>query len=787
MTTTVLGRAAGASARGVWLLAGVVLPAAALGFELVTGMCAEMLFDPLSTRAHVVFVAAVPCVQLWLWLCAGGALPLPRWAGVMTGAVLAVSAYYALIFLPLTAVAVVAILLCGLGLLALSPLIATIVGGFVWRWLRRRGVARRSLFAGLAAGALALLAAELPAVLAAQWSSWAVSEDAALRARGLSWLRRFGDRDALLEACYRHDGPPGLLARLGDRVAPRLESERARELYFRVTGQPFEHMPKPALRGFRQDVDEQQGGREVGGVLPALSLASSRFDTSIDGDAALGYSEWTLVLRNRDAHLRAEARAEIALPAGAVVSRATLWVDGQPQEAAFAGAGEARAAYERVVRQARDPLLVTQSSPGRVLVQCFPIEPRSQMKIRIGISFPLLPIDGQRARASMPFFLDRNFELPADLAHHTWIEASGRIAASHASLRPERDGRVLRGALPAAALEQLGLEAAWTGPHPHYAVDERAQVALASSEPPVVRQTFAASASRVLRHLVVAVDTSSKLAQYAPALVDRLADVRLPLTLVLASDGPAELLRAPQAGPARRAWLAQQLAAERFAGGKDNVDALRRALEQARALHADAVLWLHGPQPRVLADPDVLNQPLARAGGGPVLVAIGFGGGPNRILRELDAALIQPPEWRGSALATLRGYLETRTQPRRGWSPQRTQIERAQLPSGTSKTSAHLVRLWAAERIAGGCAELSRAQCVALAVEQRLVTAVSGAVVLETAAQYRAANLTPGDAASVPSIPEPETWLLAGVALLALLIVERQLRARARAGAGAIA
>ena len=40
-----------------------------------------------------------------------------------------------------------------------------------------------------------------------------------------------------------------------------------------------------------------------------------------------------------------------ALPSGGVVSRATLWVHGEEREAAFAGVGKARAAYERAVRQ----------------------------------------------------------------------------------------------------------------------------------------------------------------------------------------------------------------------------------------------------------------------------------------------------------------------------------------------------------------------------------------------------------------------------------------------------
>src|SRR6266851_1063840 len=42
----------------------------------------------------------------------------------------------------------------------------------------------------------------------------------------------------------------------------------------------------------------------------------------------------------------------------------------------------------------------------------------------------------------------------------------------------------------------------------------------------------------------------------------------------------------------------------------------------------------------------------------------------------------------------------------------------------------------------------------------QLVTALSGAVVLETKAQYDRAGLKPAEPASVPVVPEPQTWML---------------------------
>ena len=84
------------------------------------------------------------------------------------------------------------------------------------------------------------------------------------------------------------------------------------------------------------------------------------------------------------------------------------------------------------------------------------------------------------------------------------------------------------------------------------------------------------------------------------------------------------------------------------------------------------------------------------------------------------------------------------------------------------ETSLHLVRLWAAGEIARLCRERKIAEATRLAGVYQLVTPVSGAVVLETKAQYERAGLQPVPAESVPTVPEPTTWalLLAGLALL---------------------
>src|SRR5262249_62367122 len=111
-----------------------------------------------------------------------------------------------------------------------------------------------------------------------------------------------------------------------------------REIYYRVHGVPFNAQPAPYVRGQWSRfadlaVDEDHGGAQVGGRLRGLSMVSSRIDGSVAGDDAVGYLEWIFAFRNAEP-LDREVRLQLALPPGGVVSRPTLWVDGEEREAA---------------------------------------------------------------------------------------------------------------------------------------------------------------------------------------------------------------------------------------------------------------------------------------------------------------------------------------------------------------------------------------------------------------------------------------------------------------------
>jgi TonB family protein len=71
---------------------------------------------------------------------------------------------------------------------------------------------------------------------------------------------------------------------------------------------------------------------------------------------------------------RVEAVMRLAVPRGAAVTGAILWVDGRPMNGAFVQRERARQIYRSIVERRRDPALVTWDGPGWVSVSIFPLE-----------------------------------------------------------------------------------------------------------------------------------------------------------------------------------------------------------------------------------------------------------------------------------------------------------------------------------------------------------------------------------------------------------------------------
>ncbi|RYD33223.1 MAG: hypothetical protein EOP87_11395, partial [Verrucomicrobiaceae bacterium] len=351
---------------------GVVLPVIVLLVEALTSFCGSVFFSPVPTAWHVALVAAVPVVNAWM--LRGGRGAGAGIQGAAAGFTLVTAVFYGLLFLPLIHVSVIALILLGMGLLSLGPILAAVASWRIGRKARLATSEPGHFRTGWRYGALAAVAVLVALEGPALWTRGnlsATSGDEKMAEAAISRLRWMHSERTLLKACYeitRNDflrttdisgwilyQTENTLGIFGARWNGP-DSEAAREVFFRVTGKPFNSIKPPeGARGNRMtgrrdvlegvEFDDHLGGDDVAMRVKDLDLADSRFDGHVDAVSRIGYGEWTMVFKNSSRQER-EARCQVKLPRDGRVSRLTLWVNGEPREAAFSTVSKVKAAYK---------------------------------------------------------------------------------------------------------------------------------------------------------------------------------------------------------------------------------------------------------------------------------------------------------------------------------------------------------------------------------------------------------------------------------------------------------
>lgn len=766
------------------LLIGVILPLVTLLFELSTGLCADV-FDPMPTLAHVGSILLVPLAYGCALVLLLQQKPTPtavraalRGCGVAVG----VGTFYSLWLLPLTPFAAVAAIF-GIGLLPLSPLLSVVIGWFLRARLRKKAEALGAKpvrwWPWMCVGFVALGGLEIPIALQ-RWASAAIVHgDEAGQARALWVARNLVPEQALLRACsWRRDSFRDELYRF---AFGSVSIEEFRRIYFRATGSSAFQLPTPRRWRFRESggrlgdgdewvFDDAQGSSAVGRHLRKLDLTQSRIDATINGDALTGYAEWTLVFRNDHAFQQREARAVIQLPAGGVVSRLTLWIDGEEREAAFGGRAQTRQAYQAVVSQRRDPVLVSWKGADRVLLQCFPVQPKGgEMKVRLGITFPLLLENREAARFAWPQLIEQNFGVAPGLSHAIWIESRQELTTANRAFRmePGANGKTaLHGVLTNAEFNLSTAVVQLT----RAGTIERMWTKNPGDADSVILQTLAREPAPP-GPLIVVVDGSKNLRPIAGDLAEILAaqPPTLPVQLLVAGD--RVFICPPENPRAASAWLKTQ----EYAGGQDATDALTEAVRRA-GLDGGSILWIHGAQPESWQNCSLLEQTLSRRHRQIQIRTFAAVPGPNVVLDRLAEYSGTHPVPRISSVKE--DLARTFDELRNGaLVPTRRVAALAEVGEGAIEASTNIARLWAAEEVrrmlTGGAAD--RETAVALGTKMQLVTAATNAVVLENRQQYQVAGLEPVNPNSTPTVPEnTRTVLLVIAGLIAVIGLSRR-------------
>ncbi|MCH1504007.1 MAG: PEP-CTERM sorting domain-containing protein [Verrucomicrobiales bacterium] len=748
----------------------VILPVAVLVMEGIFHWCAMVFFDPMPTLAHAALLFLVPIVTgSLLWKQTPWTPQLFKTIACLSGIALVVSIYYVAITFWWIPFALIGVVYFGLGLVPLAPPFA-MIGISRARTLMWRSVpsareipwktwSRRGVYAGVAA----LIILELPSYVGRVGLSMATSENAVTRERGLSLIRIAGTESDLLRKCYdtgrgwagNRDAAGMVLDELSDT---KVSSGQAQKVYFLATGTPYNEVEPPRVhsRLYQRDqwdtvtFDSDQGGDRVGGRLRGLFMDTSRMDTHVDAAARLSYTEWTVEFENLspDTH---EARCQVQLPPEGVVSRVTLWINDEPEEAAFGPNNQVKQAYKSVVTvERRDPVLVTVSGPGRVLVQCFPVLPRKRMKVRLGITAPWSPIDPE---VVLPRVVERNFGFPRSLKHHVWAQGDGhgqgtQFAYTNKELLDKSTITPNQQFVGEDLPEQIWSRDPFAqGPHDAVLVGKRITELVAPVE-----------------HVIIVLDNSEGMKPFVPMLKEQLSGIpEDQIGFLVASHSTPSI----QTADILKQWNPRH--------GTDSLPALHHACSKLRKeTKSGAVVWLHTAHPEV-SSIEPLRQILSHQDR-LQLYDISLTHGTNAI----SEALKKIPQFRhGPVMSSnfdqqLGRFLHGLTNPTQQdkWSVTR-QSANCALPINAIQVDDQFPRY--TKYLEGMTAWRERRSVFSDWSKQlahyQLVTPISGAVVLERQEQYEQHGLKQVDKKTVPhmptvpSVPEPSsaTLLMLGI------------------------
>jgi Ca-activated chloride channel family protein len=138
------------------------------------------------------------------------------------------------------------------------------------------------------------------------------------------------------------------------------------------------------------------------------------------------------------------------LPAGAVIDRLAMEINGKLAEAELLPADTARAIYEEIVRKARDPALLEYAGRGAFRLRVFPIEPRSSKRIRLRYT-QLLKTDAGLAEYLYPLSTEKFSSVPlARVSIAVTLEGQKPLRSIYSpthdvEIRREGQGRALVG------------------------------------------------------------------------------------------------------------------------------------------------------------------------------------------------------------------------------------------------------------------------------------------------------------------------------------------------------
>lgn len=451
------------------MLAGVCLPALVIGMSIISipkRLTLVLLNHPIETIVELLLIVGIPLANFLVW----SALRKNKYRhSVIRGVTLGSAIGTSLITIAICIAAVFAGhqleseigsgFSAGFVCIALVFTLTGITSVYLAHRSRLTHDFERSrvriLLATIAGGMMALLT--LAAAEARPWyirlaEVKTLSSVPAERKDGWNALRAINPEKEILMECSdaRAVGLCGLFL--------PIKSSTQHQLYFSLTGKPysFKDITNNDLSSMP---DDYLSRHVVGEKIAGLSVTRSSITGNIHPDTLSSTLDWTFVFKNQG-QTPQEARAEIGLPPGAVITGMTLWNKGEPEEAAFSADGKAQKYVSSTNTGSQNqPASATDLGHGRMLVHCFPVKDAEELKLKVSMVVPLKPEGQNSCTLAMPRLIAENFKLENE--HQVRMRSNLALSSTFKGLQSSNntDGtQAIFGNLPADQIENSNLQ-----------------------------------------------------------------------------------------------------------------------------------------------------------------------------------------------------------------------------------------------------------------------------------------------------------------------------------------
>lgn len=553
--------------------------------------------------------------------------------------------------------------------------------------------------------------------------------------KAISLLRAYADDDDLSPSANSVNGFG--LARLLLPSRPLSSSQEDRNLFFKITGKTV------SQNSCTKKLNANQGARSprpdlVGEPVVGLSSGRSRLNVELNPSTMTGTVNWSVMLRNATTVDGLEAVGVVQLPAGGVVSNATLWFKGQllqsqPMLASKDGTASGCPKLRKLMG-------VSVSAPEEAVLKVTVPPNGDEVRLQLKIDVPLSSTDGKTFRVNLPTLLASNFVAPK--RHRLQIQVPCAFSCSSGGLVR---GDSVRGYTLEHVLKNVSNSNAFTDINiANLALKKEICVTetpdlnrLMWPRKESVIQRLSTSSKFLPKKLAVVLDSSA-------SMKDQFEAVRQSLEKMAANDAinaylvPIEDDSTDEHGDNVAVPLDQllkKLSATSFSGGQNNVSTLVQAIEATSEVQDAAVLWIHGPQPETAAV-SYWADPVNRIRLYDFQITPGDNVAPESLgTQGLSSMIDYVPVSRHSAVtADLDQFFRDIHTPGVGLSASRTvcNASSAKPDASLSKSTCNQIwHLWAKEAVNNLIVKGDSSSAQHVALNHSIVTPISELVVLE--------------------------------------------------------